>query len=121
MLEAKLHTQLQKKSQILLDIENLKKEINHYRKLRIQTDISHGKLVESLEDYRSKIEIMLSESTYILEQRESLIQAKDNLERINIEEQQAMQAEYESMVDQINYSFFPFSFVCVGVLYFTTE
>lgn len=106
MLEAKLHTQLQKKSQILLDIENLKKEINHYRKLRIQTDISHGKLVESLEDYRSKIEIMLSESTYILEQRESLIQAKDNLERINIEEQQAMQAEYESMVDQINYSFF---------------
>ena len=51
MLEAKLHTQLQKKSQILLDIENLKKEINHYRKLRIQTDISHGKLVESLEDY----------------------------------------------------------------------
>ena len=97
-LEAKLHTLLQKKSQILLEIDNLKKEINHFRKLRIQTDVSHEKLTESLEDYRSKIEIMLSESTYILEQRESLIQTKENLERVNMEEQQAMQAEYDSMV-----------------------
>ena len=83
---------------MLLDIDHLKKDINHYRKLRIQTDISHEKLAELLEDYRSKIEIMLSESTYILEQRETLIQAKETLERVNIEEQQAMQAEYDSMV-----------------------
>ena len=101
-LEAKLHTLLQKKSQILLEIDNLKKEINHFRKLRIQTDVSHEKLTESLEDYRSKIEIMLSESTYILEQRESLIQTKENLERVNIEEQQAMQAEYDSMVSIVS-------------------
>lgn len=83
-----------------MDIDNLKKEINHHRKLRIQTDMSHGKLVELLQDYRSKIEIMLSESTYLLEQRETLIQTKENLERMNIAEQQSMQAEYDAMVGE---------------------
>jgi hypothetical protein len=64
-LENKLDKLLQQKSVVTNRNEELKKLINHSRKLRLQTDISHTKLVESLAEYRKKIETMLAESTEV--------------------------------------------------------
>ncbi len=97
VLEAKLNKLLQRKSEIQNQNRRLKDEINHFRLLRLQTDIAHAKFESVLAETKEKIETLLSESTKVVEERERILEKKDALERINIEEQQKFTDEYEAM------------------------
>lgn len=97
-METKLNKLLQKKSLVTARHAELKHLITHSRKLRLQTDLSHDKLVDSLQDYRHRIENMLMEATDVLEEREKTLRAKESLEARNAEEQMNMTRDYENMV-----------------------
>lgn len=95
--ESKLNRLLQKKSDVLNNIKKIKNEINHARRLRVQTDMQHAKFETVLAETKTNIERLLSESTAIVEERDKLLEKKNTLERINIEEQAIFQEEYERM------------------------
>lgn len=97
VMEAKVNKQLQKKSIVLNHIKELKNEIDHYRRMRLQTDMTHAKFESQLSDYKAKIELMLSQATEVVEQREKHVREKENLEKINAEEQRKFTEEYDSM------------------------
>lgn len=97
VLEAKLNKLLQRKSEVQNQNKRLKDEINHYRLLRLQTDIAHSKFESVLAETKEKIEALLSESTSVVEEREHVLEKKDALERLNLEEQQKFTEEYELM------------------------
>lgn len=95
--EAKLNRLLQKRSDVHNNLKKLKNEINHARKLRMQTDIQHNKYENMLMEAKLNIERLLSESTAIVEERDKLLEKKGNLERINSDEQNSFQEEFESL------------------------
>lgn len=97
VLEARLNKLLQRKSEILNCIKQLKHDINHNRRMRLQTDIQHAKYEDRLAELRAHIFDFLAESTAVVEDRDRTLEKKDNLERINMEEQKAFQDEYETM------------------------
>lgn len=97
VLEAKLNKLLQRKSEVLNHNKQLKSDVNHFRRLRCQTDLQHSKYESVLSETKSYIERMLVESTAVVEERERLVEKRDALERINIEEQNIFQEEYEKM------------------------
>ncbi len=97
ILEAKINKLLQRKSEIQNNNKKVKETINHYRLLRLQTDTSHAKFEAVLAETKDKIESLLSESTKVVEERERLIEKKDALERLNVEEQIKFTEEYEEM------------------------
>jgi hypothetical protein len=97
ILEWKLNTLLQRKSEVIIGNKKLKTEIDHYRRMRLQTDDSHAKFEETLKTVKEKIENYLSESSAIVEERERFLEQKEQLERINIEEQRIFSNEYEEM------------------------
>lgn len=97
ILEWKLNKLLQQKSEIIIENKKLKSEIDHYRRLRLQTDVSHAKFEQILAETKEKIEAFLSESSAVVEERERYIEKKEALERINLEEQRIFQAEYEEL------------------------
>lgn len=97
VLEAKLNKLLQRKSEIQNQIKKLKETINHYRLVRMQTDDSHARYEQVLAETKEKIESILAESTKVVEEREKILEKKDQLERINVEEQKQFQDEYEEM------------------------
>jgi len=97
ILEAKLNKLLQRKSELKNHIKKMKETINHYRLIRLQTDLSHQKYEQILAETKSKIETILSESTKVVEEREKILEKKDQLERMNLEEQQKFTEEYEEM------------------------
>jgi hypothetical protein len=97
IFEAKLNRLLQKKSDVINHVKKLKSEINHHRRLRVQTDIQHSKFEVVLAETKANIERLLNESTLIVEERDKLLEKKATLERINIEEQTLFQEEYEKM------------------------
>lgn len=97
VLEAKLNKLLQRKSEVHNQNKRLKDEINHYRLLRLQTDIAHAKFESVLAETKDKIEQLLAESTTIVEERERVLEKKEALERLNQEEQQKFSEEYEAM------------------------
>ena len=91
VLEAKLNKLLQRKSEVLNHNKQLKSDVNHFRRLRSQTDLQHFKYESALSETKSYIERMLAESTAVVEERERLVEKRDALERLNTEEQNAFQ------------------------------
>ncbi len=97
VLEAKLNKLLQRKSELQNKIKKMKETINHYRLMRLQTDDAHKRYEETLQETKEKIEIILGQSTKVVEEREKLVEKKEMLERLNVEEQQKFVEEYEEM------------------------
>jgi hypothetical protein len=97
VLEAKLNKLLQRKSEIQNQNKRLKDEINHFRLLRLQTDVAHAKFEAVLGETKERIEALLGESTGVVEERERQLEKKKALELINVEEQLKFQDEYERM------------------------
>mmetsp|Transcript_4424 Transcript_4424/g.9972 ORF Transcript_4424/g.9972 Transcript_4424/m.9972 type:complete len:584 (-) Transcript_4424:70-1821(-) len=97
VLEAKLNKLLQRKSEIQNQNKRLKDEINHFRLLRLQTDVAHAKFEAVLGETKERIEGLLGESTGVVEERERQLEKKKALEVINVEEQLKFQEEYERM------------------------
>jgi len=97
MKEVKLNKLLQRRSEVLNQNKALKASINHYRRLRIQTDASHKAVETDLVRIKENIERIMKESTEMLEQREKSMELKEMYERQNIEEQLKFEEEYESM------------------------
>lgn len=96
ILEVKLNKLLQHKSQVVNRNKQLKQEIDHYRRMRMQTDVTHAKFNENLTALKEEIEKILSESAIVVEERERIVKEKDNLERTNAEEQRVFSEEYET-------------------------
>jgi hypothetical protein len=95
--EVQLNKLCQRKSEILNYNNNLKLEIDHYRRMRLQTDISHAKFDATLQQEKEKIEEWLAESAAVVERRENLVREKEKLEEINKEEQGVFSEEYETI------------------------
>ena len=94
-LEGKLNKRLSRKSEILVSNKKLKLDIDHYRRLRLQTDSAHKQFEAILADTKATIEARLRESTDVVEERENYLEKKDALEQINLEEQRIFEAEHE--------------------------
>jgi len=94
-LEGKLNKRLSRKSEIIVANKKIKVEIDHYRRLRMQTDSTHKKFEAILADTKAAIEARLGESTAVVEERERYLEQKEALERINEEEQRIFEAEHE--------------------------
>lgn len=97
ILEMKLNKLLQRQSMIIIQNKELHSEIDHYRRLRIQTNISHAKFEAILAETKMEIESRLAESAAVVEERERLVQEKKVLEEQNVEEQKIFEEEYEEM------------------------
>ena len=97
LLEVKLNKLCQRKSEVINYNNGLKLEIDHYRRMRLQTDISHAKFDAVLKSEKEKIEEWLGQSAAVVEQREALVREKEKLEAINVEEQRVFLDEYESI------------------------
>jgi hypothetical protein len=95
--EVQLNKLCQRKSEILNYNNNLKLEIDHYRRMRLQTDISHAKFEATLKQEKEKIEEWLAESAAVVERRENLVHEKEKLEAMNMEEQSGFAEEYETI------------------------
>jgi len=97
ILEMKLNKLLQRQSVIIIQNKELHTEIDHFRRLRMQTNVSHAKFEAMLAETKMEIESRLAESAAIVEERERLVQEKKLLEEKNSEEQQSFEVEYEEM------------------------
>lgn len=102
VFETRLNRLLQRKSDIISEHKKLKDEINHYRRLRVQTDMQHNKYETILLETKLKIERLLNESAYIVEERDKLLDHKSSMEKTNKDEQLAFEREYEDMGNFIN-------------------
>lgn len=97
VLEMKLNKLLQRKSEVNNQNKHTKGEIDHMRRLRLQTDDSHAKFEAALSSIKENVEGILGESSLIVEQREKIMEKKEALERVNREEQRAFEEEYEEL------------------------
>lgn len=82
-----------------IDVENqkLKSEVDHMRRLRMQTDLSQKKFEVVLYDTKAQIEQFLSESTAVIDERDRLMKIKESLEVQNVEEQKIFEEEFEEL------------------------
>jgi hypothetical protein len=87
VMEVKLNKLLMRKSEVINHHKQIKAEIDHFRRLRLQTDSTHKKFEAVLADAKAEIEQRLSEAAAVVEERERLLEKKDAIERINLEEQ----------------------------------
>ena len=97
ILEMSLNKLLVRQSEIIIKNKALKSDIDHQRRLRMQTNVAHAKFEGLLAETKATIESRLAESAAIVEEREKLVQEKERLERINAEEQEVFRLEYEEM------------------------
>jgi hypothetical protein len=97
VMESTLNKLLQRRSEVIVIIKKLKTEIDHGRKMRISTDVTHKQYEDVLSITKSAVEKYLAESTAVVEERDRLLEKRDALERINVEEQKVFQEEYETM------------------------
>jgi len=97
VLETKLDKLLQQRSEVEIVNQKLRSEIDHMRQVRMQTDNSHARFEHSMAGTKEKIETILASATEVIEQRELLLEVKDQLERQNVEEQKKFEEEYEEM------------------------
>lgn len=97
ILEAKLNKLLQRRSDEQVKNKQKKEEIDHMRRLRIQTDISHKHYETELASLREKIVKLMAECTAVMENREKVIEMKESLEKANVEEQKKFEEDYEEM------------------------
>jgi hypothetical protein len=98
ILETRYSMLLQRKSVVTNTNTQLKTYITHHRKIRLQTDLAHAQLVESLADHRRRIERLLSESTKVLERRQKLVDETKILEQFNKAEKDTMALTYKRQV-----------------------
>lgn len=96
-LEMKLNKLLQRKSEVNNKNKMLKLDIDHMRRLRLQTDNAHEKFDADLRKIKENIESMLRESNDIVERKEEHMREIERLEKRNKEEQAAFELEYEAM------------------------
>jgi len=82
-----------------IDVENqkLKVEIDHMRRLRMQTDLSQKKFEVLLYETKENIETFLRESTAVIDERDRLVKVKESLEIQNVEEQKIFEEEFEEL------------------------
>eukprot|EP01041_Mallomonas_annulata_P000841 gene841-1639_t len=97
ILEVKLNKKLQRRSEVYNQNKVLKASINHMRRIRLQTDVSHKNLETSLLQIKDNIENIMKEATDLLEQREQTLESKELYIKQNIEEQANFEEEYERM------------------------
>lgn len=97
ILEMKINKLLQRQSVIIIQNKELHADIDHFRRLRMQTNVSHAKFELMLAEIKTDIETRLSESAAIVEERERLVQEKKALEEDNLAEQKIFEEEYEEM------------------------
>jgi coiled-coil domain-containing protein 63/114 len=97
ILEAKLNKLLQRHSDEQEKNRKKKVEIDHMRRLRLQTDTAHKHYETELAITKEKVEILLKECTQVMESRENIIEVKEALEKQNTEEQRKFEEEYEEM------------------------
>jgi coiled-coil domain-containing protein 63/114 len=97
VLEVKLDKLLQTRSEVDIKNQALRDDIDHMRRLRMQTDNSHHRFEADMRVSKQKIETILGSATEIVEQRERLLELKETLERQNVEEQKKFEEEYEEM------------------------
>ena len=100
-LEAELNKLLQRRSEIINNNKSKKIEINHLRRMRIQTEITHNKYENTILEIKQNIEQLSTESNDIIIERERLVKEKDNLEKINLDEQKTFSEQHEAMSDFI--------------------
>ena len=100
-LEAELNKLLQRRSEIINNNKSKKVEINHLRRMRIQTEITHNKYENTILEIKQNIERLSTESNDIIIERERLVKEKDNLEKINLDEQKTFSEQHEAMSDFI--------------------
>ena len=97
ILEMKTNKLLQMQSEIIIKNKALRHDIDHYRRLRLQTDTSHAKFEADLAVVKAQIEERLAESAAVVEERERLVQEKELLEATNREEQRVFEADFNEM------------------------
>ena len=97
ILEAKLNKLLQRKSDEQVKNKQKKEQIDHMRRLRIQTDLSHKHYESELAVLRENVTKLMAECTAVMESREQVIEMKEALEKQNLEEQKKFEEEYEEM------------------------
>jgi hypothetical protein len=97
ILEAKLNKLLQRHSDEQEKNRKKKVEIDHMRRLRLQTDTAHKHYEAELAITKEKVESLLKDCTQVMEARESVIEMKESLEKQNMEEQRKFEEEYEEM------------------------
>ena len=100
-LEAELNKLLQRRSEIIHNNKSKKIEINHLRRMRIQTEITHNKYENTILEIKQNIERLSTESNDIIIERERLVKEKDILEKINLDEQKTFSEQHEAMSDFI--------------------
>jgi coiled-coil domain-containing protein 63/114 len=97
ILEAKLNKLLQRRSDEQVKNKQKKEQIDHMRRLRIQTDISHKNYESELAVLRENIIKLMGECTSVMEGREKIIEMKETLEKQNVDEQKKFEEDYEEM------------------------
>ena len=97
VLEAKLNKLLQRHSNEEEKNRKKKDDIDHMRRLRLQTDTAHKHYEKELAVVKASVESIMKECTQVMEARESVIEAKEALEKQNAEEQRKFEEEYEEM------------------------
>mmetsp|Transcript_21419 Transcript_21419/g.31018 ORF Transcript_21419/g.31018 Transcript_21419/m.31018 type:complete len:515 (+) Transcript_21419:73-1617(+) len=97
ILEAKLNKLLQRRSNEQNRNRQKKKDIDHMRRLRIQTDSAHKNYDTELSTLKEKTQKLMSECTGVMEARERVIEMKEALEKANAEEQEKFEEEFEEM------------------------
>jgi chromosome segregation ATPase len=97
VLEAKLNSYLQRKSSKIKDNNALKTDIDHMRRMRKQTDLSHRNFETQLRTLKEKIAEIMSDSSAVVEQRERVVEAIKTLERQNAEEQAQFESDFDEM------------------------
>lgn len=97
ILEAKLNKLLQRHSDEQEKNRKKKIDIDHMRRLRLQTDTAHKHYETELAITKENVERLLKECTGIMESREKVIDMKELLEKQNADEQRKFEEEYEEM------------------------
>lgn len=96
-LEATLNKKLQRKSEIINANKQKKLEINHLRRMRVQTEMAQAKYEAQLLDIKSNIESNVKDASDIVSERERQVKEKEILERVNLEEQKLFTEQHEAM------------------------
>lgn len=97
ILEAKLDKLLQRKSDQEKKNRKMKEEIDHMRRLRIQTNIAHASNIANMSELKENIEQMMGEANGIFQARDTVVRMKEEIEKQNFEEQKKFEDEYEEM------------------------
>jgi chromosome segregation ATPase len=94
-LEVQLNRLNNRRSEVEIKNGKLKTEIDHYRRLRIQTDNAHARYSAELAETKKEIEALLGGAKAIIDERDKNVEQKDILERRNNEEQNEFEGVYE--------------------------